>query len=276
MVLQTGLEGTHVIITGGSRGIGKSIVEAFLSEGANVSYCARNVTGDEFATFSSAHNARAVGTSVDVGDKAALQAWVKKSGESFGRIDTIIGNGRAHSMSALSLLRDTLTRHELASLQLFDDSSESWLTSYNVDVMGFVTLVQTAVPFLLKSPNASIVVISSFLGREFFRSPPAPYGPFKAAQLQHVQELSHYLGPKGIRTNAISPGPIIFPGGNWETYQKESPEWVEETRLKVPLRRLGSPEEIANAAVWLASRLSSYVSGTNMLVDGGIHVGTHF
>ncbi|CAH0026215.1 unnamed protein product [Clonostachys rhizophaga] len=255
MVLQTGLEGTHVIITGGSRGIGKSIVEAFLSEGANVSYCARNVTGDEFATFSSAHNAHAVGTSVDVGDKAALQAWVKKSGESFGRIDTIIAN---------------------ASLQLFDDSSESWLTSYNVDVMGFVTLVQTAVPFLLKSPNASVVVISSFLGREFFRSPPAPYGPFKAAQLQHVQELSHYLGPKGIRTNAISPGPIIFPGGNWETYQKESPEWVEETRLKVPLRRLGSPGEIANAAVWLASRLSSYVSGTNMLVDGGIHVGTHF
>lgn len=80
-----------------------------MSEGANVSYCARNVTGDEFATFSSAHNARAVGTSVDVGDKAALQAWVKKSGESFGRIDTIVANGRAHSMPVLSLPKDTLT-----------------------------------------------------------------------------------------------------------------------------------------------------------------------
>lgn len=159
---------------------------------------------------------------------------------------------------------------------LFESTSETWSTSFKVDIMGVVTLIETATPYLEKSSNPAVVIISSFMGREFFRSPPAPYSPFKAAQLQHVQELSHYLGPKGIRTNAISPGPIIFPGGEWEKYQKHQPEWVEEQRLKVPLRRLGSPHEIANAAVWLASSLSSYVSGTNLLVDGGIHVGTHF
>ncbi|KAJ5707263.1 isoepoxydon dehydrogenase [Penicillium malachiteum] len=98
------------------------------------------------------------------------------------------------------------------------------------------------------------------MGREFYRSPPAAYGPCKAAQLQHVQELSHYLGLKGIRVNAISPGPVLCEGGSWEKYSETMPEWVEEQRLKIPLRR----------------PLASFVTGTNVLVDGGIHVGTQF
>lgn len=159
---------------------------------------------------------------------------------------------------------------------LFESTSETWTASFKVDIMGVVTLIEAATPYLEKSSNPSIIITSSFMGREFFRSPPAPYGPFKAAQLQHVQELSHFLGPKGIRTNAVSPGPIIFPGGDWEKYKENMPDWVEEQRLRVPLRRLGNPHEIANASVWLASSLSSYVSGTNLLVDGGMHTGTQF
>ena len=158
----------------------------------------------------------------------------------------------------------------------FESTPETWLSSFQVDLMGVVHLVSAASPYLQESPNASIIITSSFMAREFFRSPPAPYSPLKAAQIQHVQELSHHLGPLGVRTNAISPGPITFPGGDWERYQSEAPEWVEETRMKTPLRRLGRPEEVANAAVWLASRLSSYVTGTNLLVDGGIHVGTNY
>jgi NAD(P)-dependent dehydrogenase (short-subunit alcohol dehydrogenase family) len=83
----------EVVTLGGTRGIGKSIVEAFLSEGANVSYCARHVSGDEFAGFASDEGARAVGTAVDVGDEAALTAWVAKSVAEFGRLDTVIANG---------------------------------------------------------------------------------------------------------------------------------------------------------------------------------------
>lgn len=98
----------------------------------------------------------------------------------------------------------------------------------------------------------------------------------KAAQPQHVQELSHHLGPKGIRVNAISPGPIVFEGGIWDQSLKLMPEWVEEQRVKIPLKRLGGPQEISNVAVFLASPLASFVTGTNLLVDGGIHVGTQF
>ena len=157
-----------------------------------------------------------------------------------------------------------------------EGETEQWLDSFAVDMMGVVNVIKASIPHLEKSPTPSIIVINSFMGREFFRSPPAPYGPFKAAQLQHVQELSHFYGPKGIRINAISPGPILCEGGPWETYLKEIPEWVEEQRRKIALRRLGGPQEIANAAVFLASSLSSFVTGTNLLVDGGIHVGTQF
>lgn len=155
-------------------------------------------------------------------------------------------------------------------------TTEAWISSFNVDVMGAVNVVEASVPLLEKSPHASVIIQSSFMGREFYRSPPAAYGPCKAAQLQHVQELSQFLGPKGIRVNAISPGPILAKGGPWEKYMKIMPEWVEEQRLKIPLKRLGDPQEVANVALFLASPLSSFVTGTNILADGGIHVGTQF
>jgi NAD(P)-dependent dehydrogenase (short-subunit alcohol dehydrogenase family) len=155
-------------------------------------------------------------------------------------------------------------------------SSELWLASYYMDMMGFVEFTAAAIPHLRKSPHPSVIVQSSFMGREYFRPPPSPYGAFKAAQLQHVQELSHFYGPEGIRVNAISPGLILAKDGPWDKGLKEAPEWVEQQRLKVPLRRLGVPEEIANVALFLASPLSSYICGANILADGGIHVGTSF
>lgn len=157
-----------------------------------------------------------------------------------------------------------------------DTGIEAWEQSISVDLMGVVNLVEASIPHLEKSTRASIIIQSSFMGREFYRSPPAPYGPCKAAQLQHVQELSQYLGPKGIRVNAISPGPVMAKDGPWEKMAKEIPDWVEEQRLKIPLKRFGTPQDIANVAVFLGSPLSSFVSGTNVLADGGIHIGTQF
>ncbi|OJJ97575.1 hypothetical protein ASPACDRAFT_1904387 [Aspergillus aculeatus ATCC 16872] len=259
MPLETGLQGAHVLITGGTRGMGQAMVRQFLQEGADVSYCARTVTNTEFndvhQTLPESNSARAVGTAFDVSSKEAIVNWVNSSAERVGRIDVIIAN---------------------ASPMHIEGETEHWESSFAIDVMGFVELVKAAEPYLEKSPQASIIVQSSFMGREFYRSPPAAYGPCKAAQLQHVQELSHYLGPKGIRVNAISPGPVLCEGGPWELYSKTMPEWVEEQRLKIPLKRLGGPQEIANVAVFLASPLASFVTGTNVLVDGGIHVGTQF
>ncbi|KAJ5577428.1 isoepoxydon dehydrogenase [Penicillium hispanicum] len=259
MPLETGLKGAHVLITGGTRGMGATMVRQFLQEGAHVSFCARTVTNTEFnavhESLPSDNPARAVGTAVDIASKEATVNWVKASAERVGRLDVVIAN---------------------ASLMYMDGETKHWHESFAVDVMGFVELVKAAEPYLEQSPQASVIVQSSFMGREFYRSPPAAYGPCKAAQLQHVQELSQYLGPKGIRVNAISPGPVLCEGGPWEKYSREMPEWVEEQRLKIPLKRLGGPQEISNVAVFLASPLASFVSGTNVLADGGIHIGTQF
>ena len=239
------------------------MVERFLSEEVNVSYCARKVTGTEYDEYlgtlrsneSSTVAVRAAGSSVDVSSKEALTAWVAQAHKTFGRIDAVIANASPVSM---------------------EGTTEAWTLGFGVDMMGFVELAAACAPHLEKSPLASITVVSSFMGREFYRSPPAAYGAFKAAQLQHVQELSHFLGPRGIRVNALSPGPILAKGGSWEKALEAMPDWVEEQRLKVPLRRLGTPQEMANVAVFLASPLASYVSGANLLADGGIHMGTSF
>ncbi|KAJ5903159.1 hypothetical protein N7504_005542 [Penicillium tannophilum] len=237
MPLETGLQGTHVLITGGTRGMGQTMVRHFLQEGANVSYCARTVTNAEFdevhQSLPASNSARAFGTAFDVYSKEAIVKWVNSSADRVGRIDVIIANASPIHM---------------------EGETEHWESSFAIDVMGFVELVKAAEPYLEKSPQASII----------------------AAQLQHVQELSHHLGPKGIRVNAISPGPIVFEGGIWDQSLKLMPEWVEEQRVKIPLKRLGGPQEISNVAVFLASPLASFVTGTNLLVDGGIHVGTQF
>ncbi|GIC94406.1 SDR family NAD(P)-dependent oxidoreductase [Aspergillus udagawae] len=263
MVLDTKLAGCHVLITGGTKGIGRGMVEAFVQQGCNVSYCARTVRESDFAELNSSLGKeqeqgiipQAYGTSVDISNRDALSKWVADSAARIGRIDIVIAN---------------------ASNMHFESTPQTWQSSFDLDVMGFVNLVEASLPWLEKSPQPSIIVQSSFMGREFFRSPPAPYGACKAAQLQHVQELSHFLGPRGIRVNAISPGPIWAQDGAWESYSKIDPAWVEEQRLKVPLKRFGTPEDIANVAVFLASPLSSYVQGTNVMADGGVHIGTDF
>ena len=246
-------------LLGGSKGIGLTIAENLVREGVNVSYCARTTKDTDFSDFHSSlpasNTARAYGTSLDISSRTAIADWVSSAAERFGRIDVIIAN---------------------ASQQLLESTPENWQKSFDIDVMGFVSLVECSLPWLEKSPCPSVIVQSSFMGREVYRPPAAPYGACKAAQLQHVQELSHTLGPKGIRVNAISPGPILAPGGPWELYSKIAPEWVEEQRQKIPLKRLGNTQEVANVALFLASPLSGFVSGTNLLADGGIHVGTQF
>ncbi|EED18469.1 short-chain dehydrogenase, putative [Talaromyces stipitatus ATCC 10500] len=239
--------------------MGEAMAQHFLQEEANGSYCALTVTNTEFDEFDKSvpakNSARAVGAALDVGDKQAVVEWVKISAKRLRRIDVVIAN---------------------ASPMHMEGETEHWQSSFAIDVMGFVDLVKAKIPYLEKSSQASIIVQSSFMGREFYRSPPAAYGPCKAAQLQHVQKLSHFLGPKKIRVNAISPGPILCKGGPWGKYSEIMPEWVEEQRSKVPLKRLGAPEEIEKVAVFLASPLDSFFTGANVFVNGRIHIGTQF
>ena len=144
--MDLGLSGKRFLVTGGTRGIGRAVVDGLLAEGASVAYCAR--TPDAVAETQSAltaDGAIAIGSAVDVGDAAALTDWVNGSFTALGGIDGVVAN-----VSALAI----------------PESSENWRTSFDVDLMGAVGLVEAALPHLLASGAGSIVTISSVSGRE--------------------------------------------------------------------------------------------------------------
>jgi NAD(P)-dependent dehydrogenase (short-subunit alcohol dehydrogenase family) len=242
------LNGTRVLVTGGTRGIGRAVVEAFLDEGATVGFCARNP--DEVAATQQAlqDRGRVTGSVLDVGDADALAAWVGESADSFGGLDVVVAN-----VSALAI----------------PDSEENWQASLNVDLMHTVRLVRAAMPHLEQSEAASIIAISSVSGRESdFAS--GPYGTAKTAIVGYINGLALQLAEKGIRANTVSPGNTYFEGGVWASIESGNPDLYQTAVGLNPTGHMGTPEEIAAPVVFLASPQARRVSGTNLVVDGAL------
>jgi 3-oxoacyl-[acyl-carrier protein] reductase len=174
-----------------------------------------------------------------------------------------------------------------ASPIIVEATNENWEKSFRADISGLVTLIEASIPFLEEQSkaleNASIVVISSMAGFEA-RYPIAgsPYTTLKRAQAVLAKDYARTLGPRGIRINSIAPGSIenpniTLPDGTvqWSSYQivkRDNYPFYKALLDAVPLGRTGTPEEIANTVIFLASRLSSYVNGANIVVDGGMSI----
>ena len=196
----------------------------------------------------------AFGGRVDVSDGAALKAWVSDMASKLGGVDAVVSN-----VSALAIGQD----------------EESWQKEFSTDMMGTVRLVNAAMPYLEKSGAAAIVTISSVSGREVdFAS--GPYGTFKAAIIHYTQGLANQLAAKGIRANSVSPGNTYFEGGVWNTIKDNNPELYKTALALNPTGRMGTPQEMANAVVFLASRAASFITGTNLVVDGALTRGVQF
>jgi NAD(P)-dependent dehydrogenase (short-subunit alcohol dehydrogenase family) len=246
------LTGKRVLVTGGTRGIGRAITETFLAEGARVAFCARDA--DEIKATESALGPQATGTVLDVGDAEGMTAWVTGAAEQLGGIDAVVSN-----VSALAI----------------PESEENWAASINVDLMGTVRLVNAAMPYLEASDAPSIVAVSSVSGREVdFAS--GPYGTMKAALIHYMAGLAFQLAGKGIRANTVSPGNTFFPGGVWDQIQQGDPEFFATALALNPTGRMGTPQEMANAVVFLSSPVSSFTTGSNLLVDGALSRGVQF
>ncbi|CAG9993070.1 unnamed protein product [Clonostachys byssicola] len=263
-LFKTQLSGTHVLVTGGNKGIGKVIVESFLAEGANVSYCARSASEDDFATFNGAiEGAKVLGTKVDIRDQDEVRAWVENSAEKYGRIDVVVAN-------AFAIFRSS--------------STDDWRQSLEGNVIGLVTLIEAAAPYLIaREGTGSVVVLSSVAGFELRASnPTGPQSAVKRSQAVIAKGYSKMLGQKGVRVNIVSPGHVETPNvvradgteelSPFHLGRKLMPEYMQSIVDQIPMGRPGQPQEVANAVVFLASALSSYINGANLLLDGGFSV----
>jgi 3-oxoacyl-[acyl-carrier protein] reductase len=242
------LKGQKAIITGATKGIGRAIADTLADEGCNVAICARNA--DDVAAAVEALQAKGVtafGQSVDVGDGDALKAWVDASAEALGGIDCLVSNVSGGN----------------------SPGEEGWRANFEHDVLGAVRLVEACMPHLENSDNASIAMISSTAALEKFISAGA-YNAMKAAVIQYAGALAQDVGPKGIRVNAISPGPIMIEGGSWDFIKQNMTPFYEATLADIPVGRMGTAQEVAAQIALLASPLGSFTTATNIVIDGGI------
>jgi len=230
-------------------------VDTLAAEGAAVGFCAR--TESEVADTVEALTKRgstAVGGVLDVADEEGRQDWVTSTAAELGGIDIVVAN-----VSALAI----------------PDEPANWQASFDVDMMHTVRLVNAAMPHLERSDAASIVTISSVSGREIDFAA-GPYGVFKAAIIHYTQGLAYQLAAKGIRANSLSPGNTYFAGGVWENIEQNVPDLFAQAMALNPTGRMAKPEEIARAAVFLASPAASFITGANLLVDGALTRGVQF
>ena len=242
------LAGKVALVTGSTKGIGRGIVERLAAEGCHVGICARNEAEVNQAIDElGAHGVKVAGAAVDVASAESMQSWVDHCAATLGGIDIFISNVSAGGADA---------------------SEDGWRANFEVDMLATWRGVQLAVPHLEKSSAGSIVVISSTAALEAFAGA-VPYGAVKAALLNYSGNLAQDLAPKGIRVNAVSPGPIFIDGGAWDNIKQAMPEIYEGTVAAIPMGRMGSAAEVADAVAFLASPRSSFTTGTNMVLDGG-------
>jgi 3-oxoacyl-[acyl-carrier protein] reductase len=242
------IKGSKALITGATKGIGRAIANTLADEGCNVAICARNQEEVDAAVAElSAKGVTAFGQAVDIGDGEAFKAWIDASAAALGGIDCIVSNVSGGGAQG----------------------EEAWRRHLEYDMLGAVRMVEGSMEHLEASDNASVTLISTTAALEKFMSA-GPYNALKAALLNYSGALSQDLAPKGIRVNAVSPGPIFVEGGSWDNIKQHMTAFYDATVADIPMGRMGRAEEVAAQVVFLASPQAGFTTGTNIVIDGGI------
>jgi len=243
------LDGKTALITGASKGIGKAIATSFAKEGANVAftYLSSIEKGQALESELAAHGTKIKGYRSNAADFDAAEELVNNIVNEFGSLDVIVNNA--------GITRDNL---------LMRMNEESWDEVINVNLKSCFNTVKAATRTMMKQRSGAIINITSVVGVKG-NAGQANYAASKAGIIGFTKSVALELGSRGIRSNAVAPGFI-------ETEMTETldEKTVQGWRDGIPLKRGGTPEDVANACVFLASDMSAYVTGQTLLVDGGM------
>lgn len=247
------LDGRTALITGAARGIGKAIALKFASEGANIAFTDLFID-EEHGGLATEREIAALGVKCkgyasNAADFAQTEEVVKAVKEEFGSIDILVNNA--------GITKDGL---------MLRMTEQQWDAVIAVNLKSSFNFIHACVPVMMRQRGGSIINMASVVGVHG-NAGQANYAASKAGMIALAKSVAQEMGPKGIRANAIAPGFI-----DTAMTQALSDEIRKEWESKIPLRRGGRVEDIANVATFLASDLSSYVSGQVIQVDGGMNM----
>lgn len=244
------LKDKRVVISGASKGIGRACAQRFLEEGASVAFFARGQEVIDATVGALGKIGPVFGESIDGADYDAVTAWADRAAGQLGGIDVVVNN-------------------VTASGQL-EWGRQAYINNFDVDLMACVALNDAALPHFQAAGGGAIVQIATITALEHHDMPISPsYGAMKAATINMTAQLAQRWGPMNIRANCVSPGPIQFKDGVWDSIEVGYPVEYERDRTQHPLQRMGTDWEVADVVVFLASPRAGWVNGANVVVDGG-------
>jgi len=248
-MMDLNLKSKKVFVSGSSKGIGFYIAKKFIEEGAEVVINARNPEELDAAAISLGNCRRVVG---DVSNPEDAVNAITSAANILGGMDIVICNVGSGS-----------------SVPPGQESYDEWQRVFAVNFFSATNLIEASRKFL-ENLHGSIVCISSICGNETIPGAPVTYSVAKSALNTYVKSMSLPLAEEGIRINAVAPGNIKFEGSVWSKKMAQDPESVKAMlKNNVPLGEFGSPDDVANLVVWLASDVAKFVTGTIVTTDGG-------